>query len=65
MYIKLKSILLSVLLDIRASVSAIFKDLAQKLQLRVEVNDGIKVLPLGENPKVKVVGLIKEAPLSI
>jgi len=29
------------------------------------MNDGTRVLPLGRNPKVKVVGLIKEAPLSV
>jgi len=64
-YIKLKSTPLPVLLDTKASVSAISKDLAQKLQLKVEANDGIRVSPLGGNPKVKVVGLVKEAPLSV
>src|SRR6266542_3335382 len=54
-YIKLKGTSLSVLLDIGASVSAISKNLAQKLQLKVKANDGTKVSPLGENPKVKVV----------
>ncbi len=64
-YIKLKGIPLPVLLDTGASVSAISKDLAQKFQLKVEVNDGTRVSPLGGNLKVKVVGLVKEAPLSI
>ena len=64
-YIKLKGIFLSVLLDTEASVLTIFKDLAQKLQLKVEANDGIKVSPLGKNPKVKVIGLIREASLSV
>ena len=64
-YIKLKDTSLPVLLDIRALVSAISKDLAQKLQLKVEANDGTRVSPLGGNPKVKVVGLVKEAPLSV
>ena len=56
---------LLVLLDIEASVSAISKDLAQKLQLKVKANDGTRVSPLGKNSKVKVVGLVREAPLSI
>src|SRR6266540_1702172 len=64
-YIKLKDTLLSVLLDTRASVSAISKNLAQKLQLKVEANDGTRVLPLRENPKVKVVSLVNEVPLSV
>jgi len=61
----LKGISLPVLLDIEVSVLAIFKDLAQKLQLKVEANDRIRVLPLGGNLKVKVVGLVKKAPLSV
>ncbi len=64
-YIKLKGIPLPVLLDTEASVSVISNDLAQKLQLKVEANDGIRVSPLGENPKVKVIGLVKEVPLSV
>ena len=64
-YIKLKDTPLSVLLDTGVSVSAISKDLAQKLQLKVEANDDTKVSPLGKNPKVKVVGLVKEASLSV
>src|SRR6266498_6143384 len=64
-YIKLKGTLLSVLLDTGASVSAISKDLAQKLQLKVEANNGTRISSLGGNPKVKVIGLVREAPLSI
>jgi len=64
-YIKLKGTFLPVLLDIEVSVSAIFKDLAQKLQLKIEANDGTRVSPLGRNPKVKVVGLVREASLSV
>ena len=64
-YIKLKDTPLLVLLDTEASVLAISKDLAQKLQLKVEANDGTRVSPLGENPKVKVIGLVREAPLSV
>ncbi len=34
--------------------------------MKIEENDGTRVLPLGENPKVKkVVGLVREAPLSV
>ncbi len=64
-YIKLKGTSLPVLLDTRVSVSAISKNLAQKLQLKVEANDGTRVSPLGGNPKVKVVGLVKEVLLSV
>ncbi len=56
---------LSVLLDTGVLVSAILKDLAQKLQLKVEANDGTRVLPLEGNPKVKVIDLVREAPLSV
>ncbi len=54
-----------IILNISVSVSAIFKNLVQKFQLKVEVNDGIRVLFLKENPKVKVVSLIKEISLSV
>src|SRR6266498_2339698 len=64
-YIKLKGTSLSVLLDTGALVLAISKDLAQKLQLKVEANDGTRVSPLGGNPKVKVIGLVREVPLSV
>ena len=64
-YIKLKGIPLPVLLYTRASVSAISKDLAQKLQLKVEANDGTRVLPLEENLKVKVIGLVREVSLLV
>ena len=64
-YIKLKGTPLPVLLDTGASVSAISKDLAQKLQLKIEANDDTRVLPLRGNPKVKVVGLVKETSLSV
>jgi len=39
-YIKLKGTPLPILLDTKALVSAISKDLAQKLQLKIEANDG-------------------------
>ncbi len=64
-YIKLKGTSLLVLLDIEASVSAISKDLAQKLQLKMEANDGTRVSLLGGNSKVKVVGLIREVLLLV
>ncbi len=53
------------MLDTGTSVSAISKDLAQKLQLKVKANDGMRVSPLGGNPKVKVIGLVREASLSV
>ncbi len=31
----------------------------------MKANDGTKVSPLEGNPKIKVVGLVKEAPLSV
>ena len=64
-YIKLKGTSLSVLLDTGALVLAISKDLAQKLQLKVEANDGTRVSPLGGNSKVKVISLVREASLSV
>ncbi len=64
-YIKLKGTSLSVLLNIGVSVSAISNDLVQKLQLKVKVNDGTRVSPLGGNPKIKVTGLIRKASLSV
>ncbi len=64
-YIKLKGTLLSILLNIGASISAISKNLAQKFQLKVEANNGTRVSPLEGNPKVKIVGLVKEILLSI
>jgi len=33
--------------------------------LKIEANDGTKVSPLRRNPKVKVVGLVKEVSLSV
>jgi len=64
-YIKLKGIPLPVLLDTRASISAIFKDLAQKLQLKVKMNDDIRISLLERNLKVKVVSLVRETLLSV
>ncbi len=33
--------------------------------MKVEANNGTRVSPLGENPKIKVIGLVREAPLSV
>ncbi len=41
------------------------KDLAQKFQLKIEVNNGTRVSPLEENSKVKVIDLIREVLLSV
>jgi len=46
-------------------VLAIFKDLTQKLQLKVKANDDTKISLLGGNPKVKVVDLIRKILLSV
>ena len=53
------------LIDIRASVYVISKDLAKKLKLRIELNDGTKVALLGRGSKVKVIGLIPNASIAV
>ena len=56
---------LPTLIDIGASVCVISEDLAKKLRLRVEPNDGTKVASLEGGSKVKVIGLILNAPIAI
>jgi len=46
-YIRIAGISLPTLIDIGASVCVISEDLVRKLELKIEVNDGIKVAPLG------------------
>ena len=53
------------LIDTGASVCIISKDLAKKLKLRIEPNDGTKVASLGKGSKVKVIGLIPNAPIAV
>ncbi len=53
------------MINIRASVCIISENLTKKLKLKIEANDGIKVAPLGGKSKVKVIGLILNAPIAI
>ncbi len=53
------------LIDIEASVCVILEDLTKKLRLRIEPNDGTKVAPLGEESKVKIIGLIPNAHIAV
>src|SRR6266496_5288987 len=64
-YIRIAGTPLPTLIDIRASVCVISEDLAKKLRLRIELNDGTKVVPLGGGSKVKVIGLIPNAPIAV
>jgi len=56
---------LPILIDTGASVCVISKDLAKKLRLRIELNDGTKVAPLEGGSKVKVIGLILNTPIAV
>jgi len=60
-YIRIAGTLLSTLIDTGASVYVISKDLAKKLRLKIEANNGIKVAPLGGESKVKVISFIPNA----
>ncbi len=53
------------LIDTGTSVCVISEDLAKKLRLRIKLNDGTKVAPLGGGSKVKVIGLIPNAPIAV
>ena len=64
-YIRIAGTPLSTLIDTGASVCVISEDLAKKLRLRIEPNDGTKVAPLGGGSKVKVIGLISNAPIAV
>ena len=64
-YIRIAEISLPMLIDTGASVCVISEDLAKKLRLRIESNDETKVAPLGEGSKVKVIGLIPNAPIAV
>ena len=64
-YIRIAGTPLSTLIDTEASVCVISEDLAKKLRLRIEPNDGTKVAPLGGGSKVKVIGLIPNAPIAV
>ncbi len=64
-YIRIAGIPLPTLIDIGTSVYVISEDLAKKLRLKIEVNDRIKVALLGRRSKVKVIGLIPNAPIAV
>ncbi len=53
------------LIDIGASVCVISEDLAKKLRLRIEPNDGTKIVSLRGGSKVKVIGLIPNVPIAV
>ena len=64
-YIRIAGTPLPTLIDTGASVCVILEDLAKKLRLRIEPNDGTKVAPLEGESKVKVIGLIPNAPIAV
>src|SRR6266498_3766278 len=64
-YIRIAGTPLLTLIDTRASVCVISEDLVKKLRLRIEPNDGTKVAPLEGRSKVKVIGLISNAPIAV
>src|SRR6266498_3608405 len=64
-YIRIAGTPLPTLIDIGASICVISEDLVKKLRLRIEPNDGTKVVPLGGESKVKVIGLILNAPIAV
>jgi len=47
------------------SVYVILKNLAEKLRLKIEANDGTKVILLKEKSKVKVIGLIPNTLIAV
>jgi len=64
-YIRIAGTPLPTLIDTGISVYVISEDLAKKLRLKIEVNDRIKVALLGRRSKVKVIGLIPNAPIAV
>src|SRR6266540_125004 len=64
-YIRIAGMPLPTLIDTGALVCVISKDLAKKLRLRIELNDGTKVALLEGGSKVKVIGLIPNAPIAV
>ena len=64
-YIRIAGILLSTLINIRASIYIISEDLVKKLKLKIEANNETKVAPLEEWSKVKIIGLILNAPIAV
>ena len=64
-YIRIAGMPLPTLIDTEASVCVISEDLAKKLRLKIELNDGTKVTPLGGGSKVKIIGLISNASIAV
>ena len=64
-YIRIAETSLLTLIDTGASVCVISEDLTKKLRLRIELNDGTKVALLGGGSKIKVIGLILNAPIAV
>ncbi len=64
-YIKIAETFLPILIDIRASIYVISKDLIKKLKLKIKPNDETKVVLLGGENKVKVIRLIPNIPIAI
>ena len=64
-YIRIAGTSLLTLIDTGTLVCIILENLAKKLRLRIEPNDGTKVVPLGGESKVKVIGLIPNAPIAV
>ncbi len=58
-------IFLSTLIDTRAFIYVIFENLVRKFKLKIETNNGIKVVPLEGKSKIKVIDLIFNASIII
>ncbi len=60
-YIRIARIPLPTLIDMKALICIILKDLFRKLKLKIEANDGTRVILLGRRSKVKIIGFIFNA----
>jgi len=57
-YIKIVEIPLSILINIKVLVYIILKNLTRKFQLKIKLNNSIKIVLLKEENKVKIISLI-------
>ncbi len=64
-YIRIAETHLSTLINIEVSVYIILKDFTKKFKLKIKANDRIKVALLKGKSKVKVIGLIPNAPITV
>jgi len=65
-YIRIAGISLSTLIDTGVLVYIISENLVKKFRLKIETNDGTKVVILLEGrSKVKVIGLIPNASIAV